>query len=142
MTDAPDQRPDDFDLPAGLRADLRSLYGHNPAVPAEVDRAILRAAPAHLAKGRRLRLFIGWAGAAAAVAAALLIALQLMPSTPRFREGQRVTILDAFSLARQLKANAKPDKSWDVNHDGRIDQADVDVLAARAVALPSTGGGK
>jgi hypothetical protein len=60
-------------------------------------------------------------------------------SSEKFLPGHRVTILDAFSLARQLKAGKTPDKSWDVNQDGRVDQADVDALAARAVALPKGG---
>jgi hypothetical protein len=50
-----------------------------------------------------------------------------------------VTILDAFSLARQIKAGGKIDKSWDVTADGVIDQADVDAIAQRAVALPKGG---
>jgi hypothetical protein len=63
----------------------------------------------------------------------------------------RVDILDAFGLARKVAAWAyedanlspligrKPprtvDRSWDVNGDGRIDDADVQWIAARAVML-------
>jgi hypothetical protein len=87
---------------------------------------------------KRLRIVLRWSGATAAIAAAVIVAITLLPSTPKFHAGQKVTILDAFSLARQLKSGKTPDKSWDVNHDGKIDQADVDALAQRAVSL---GGG-
>jgi hypothetical protein len=135
MSESMNQLPDDFDLPAGLRADLKSLYGGGPAASAKVERAILAQVPPHMARINRLRIWLRYSGAAAAVAAALLIAIRLVPHPPAFHEGQRVTILDAFSLARQLKAGRTPDKSWDVNHDGKVDQADVDTLAQRAVAI-------
>jgi hypothetical protein len=87
-----------------------------------------------------MRVLLRWGGGAAAAAAAiLLVALRLMPDRPVFHPQARVTILDAFSLARQLKAGGKIDKSWDVNGDGAIDQADVDAIAQRAVALPKGG---
>lgn len=46
----------------------------------------------------------------------------------------RVDILDAFSLAKAVKAGNAP-LSDDMNRDGRADQFDVDLLARRAVAL-------
>jgi hypothetical protein len=138
MSEPISQLPDDFDLPSSLATDLKSLYGHAPLVSPQLDRAILGHAPAHMARLKRLRIVLRWSGAAAAVAAIITLAIVLIPSTPKFHQGQRVTILDAFSLARQLKAGKSPDKSWDVNHDGKIDQADVDALAQRAVSL---GGG-
>ncbi|MHC4709322.1 MAG: dockerin type I domain-containing protein, partial [Planctomycetota bacterium] len=47
----------------------------------------------------------------------------------------RVTILDAFALARQIKSGQSP-SSGDINSDGRIDRADVDAIAMLAVRLP------
>jgi hypothetical protein len=47
----------------------------------------------------------------------------------------RVNILDAFTLARNLERRTPVDTSWDVNRDGNIDRQDVDVIAARAVRL-------
>jgi hypothetical protein len=66
----------------------------------------------------------------------VLICVHLWPTGGRtYRPGATVTILDAYSLARQLKANGHPDKSWDVNHDGVVDQRDVDQLADQSVRL-------
>ncbi len=48
---------------------------------------------------------------------------------------QPASILDAFALARALDANAPLNPAWDITADGRINQADVDALAARAVQL-------
>jgi hypothetical protein len=88
-----------------------------------------------------MRLFLRWGGGAAAAAAILLVALRIVPDRrPVFDSRARVTILDAYSLARQIKVGGKIDKSWDVTGDGGIDQADVDAIAQRAVALPAKGG--
>ncbi|MCK4872021.1 MAG: hypothetical protein KAS72_04775 [Phycisphaerales bacterium] len=45
-----------------------------------------------------------------------------------------VNIVDAFILARGLETGAPP-VGGDFNGDGRIDRADVDALAMRAVAV-------
>jgi hypothetical protein len=65
-------------------------------------------------------------------------------SAPALAEGRadldgsgRVTILDAFRLARQVEAHGPVDKRWDLNGDGRVDQADVDLVACAAVRLDS-----
>ncbi len=47
----------------------------------------------------------------------------------------RVTILDAFALARQLDSGSSPAAS-DFNGDGLIDRGDVDAIAMLAVRLP------
>jgi hypothetical protein len=88
-----------------------------------------------------MRLLLRWGGGAAAAAAVLLVALRVVPDRKAvFDPRARVTILDAFSLARQIKAGGKIDKSWDVTGNGVIDQGDVDAIAQRAVALPPKGG--
>jgi hypothetical protein len=116
------------------------LYGHGGRVPAEIDRAILQTIQHRTASIRRMRLVLRWGGGVAAAAAMVLIALHLWPSRgPAYHPGATVTILDAFSLARQIKSGTKIDKTWDANGDGVIDQKDVDALAVRAVSL-STGG--
>jgi hypothetical protein len=47
----------------------------------------------------------------------------------------RVTILDAFALARHLKAGDAMQAEWDTNHDGVVDRKDVDALAMAAVRV-------
>lgn len=48
----------------------------------------------------------------------------------------RVDILDAFAIARGLAAEPVATKpAWDINHDGSIDQQDIDAVAQSAVRL-------
>jgi hypothetical protein len=95
-----------------------------------------------------------WAPLATATAAAMV----LLVATPRLfkrsgptpeqgpafagsdlnRDGQ-VDILDAFSLARQLKQGGARGAQLDVNGDGVVDERDVSALAARAVRLERGG---
>jgi hypothetical protein len=46
----------------------------------------------------------------------------------------RVDILDAFYLARRV-GKPSPQPTWDINGDGKIDQADIDAIAAQAVRV-------
>jgi hypothetical protein len=89
--------------------------------------------------------------AAAGAAACLLLAVFLaLPTTRRAIEAPaqmrtavqedlddngRVDILDAFALARELESPQAPRKQWDMNGDGAVDGADVDVIAMAAVSL-------
>lgn len=129
------------DAPKKLIDALRAQHAHTPAVPHEVDACILAAAH------RRLRtrpLVLRWVAAGAVAAAALIafVANRWVDTTAPQPETARVTILDAFSLARRIESNA-PRPEDDVNLDGRVDARDVDHLAMIAVALPPrTGGGK
>jgi hypothetical protein len=65
-------------------------------------------------------------------------------AAPRFahedinHDGQ-VDILDAFALARQLKAGATPNPQLDLNGDGVVDERDLAAVAARAVSLEKGG---
>ena len=45
----------------------------------------------------------------------------------------RVDILDAFAMARQIRSGRE--KLYDINHDGRFDEADIDIVAREAVKL-------
>ena len=140
MIDPTHQPFDESGTARRLTADLSAIYARSIPIPTSVDEAILKEAHHRASRVRQMRLFFRWGGGLAAAAAILLVTLRLIPSEPpKFNPQSRVTILDAFSLARQLKANSKPDKSWDVNGDGQIDQKDVDALAVRAVALPKGG---
>jgi hypothetical protein len=141
MSEPTSQPPfDDASLPAGLAADLSALYGHSVNVPPAVDAAIETAARRRAAQVRRMRVVFRWGAAVAAAAAVVLMTVAVWPArSPVFHPTGQVTILDAFSLARQLKAGRKIDKSWDVNGDGVIDRSDVELLANRAVQLPKGG---
>ncbi len=45
-----------------------------------------------------------------------------------------VNVLDAFTVARGIKSH-HTDPLWDVNHDGVVDQQDVDLIARTAVRV-------
>ena len=47
----------------------------------------------------------------------------------------RVDILDAFALARHIESPRETVGEWDMNGDGTVDRADVDVIARAAVSL-------
>jgi hypothetical protein len=131
--------------PAKLVEALRGLQAAKVSVPMEVDEAVLAAARCHLQKTAPARVipFPRWLAAAAAVVAAVgLLFLLSKPGRPvpavareDVDRNGRVDMLDAFALARKLQAGAIVDLMLDLNGDGRIDQRDVDSIAAHAVKL-------
>jgi len=142
----PNQLPD-------LARDLARLAEPHIEVPQSVDDAVMTAARTALARRRRgghsAFRWAAWTAAAAALALAVWVGgiLTQAPVAPEVtamrapavagdldRSG-RVTILDAFALARQIESGQSP-SSGDINSDGRIDRADVDALAMLAVRLP------
>jgi hypothetical protein len=140
MAGPPEQPLDDpAELNSLLITDLAGLYGYRPKIPPATDAAIAAEARRRSGRIHRMRLLLRWGGGIAAAAAVLLIALRLVPGPSVPAPTAHVTILDAFSLARQIKAGGKIDRRWDVNGDGTIDRRDVDALAARAVELPKGG---
>jgi len=120
----------------------------------ELDETVLRAAedhfagrlPSQVSAGGRLR----WRWAGLGVAAGLLLGviwLSMQPAnrvdTPviAVRAGDvdgsgRIDILDAFTLAREVKMGLAVDPRHDLSGDGRIDQRDIDLIAREAVTLP------
>jgi hypothetical protein len=52
---------------------------------------------------------------------------------------RRMDILDAFTLARQLKSGAVHEPRWDINHDGIVDERDVRAIAVEVVRLDKGG---
>lgn len=114
-------------------------------VPPYVDRAVLEAARRHLAKessaSRRRPWWMLWPALATACLATALIARFLTAhSQPQFAREDlnhdgRVDILDSFALARELKSGQVSPAAFDVNGDGVVDERDVAIIAAHAVAL-------
>lgn len=145
------------EAPQGLRDALARLFASEAAVAPEADAAILAEARRHFARMHRPRRVVRWIAAGAAAAAAVL-AVHLAtftrersresaaPAAPRAKASRtaaredidgdgRVDILDAFALARRLEAGGRPRSEWDVNHDGQVDDADVQLVARAAVEL-------
>lgn len=153
MSDDPHANDAPLPEPSGEFAELLDeMVGGPVFVPEGVDRAVLDAAHARLLSMRRRRVWMRRVlpGAGAAAAAAIVVAVWLSApfvSAPRMaatpldpvdldRNG-RVDILDAFSLARRIEQPESLSDELDFNTDGRIDQDDVDLIAARAVRLPA-----
>lgn len=140
----------EFEIGGEFGEDLKSVFGARRGVPVEVDRAILAEARKHLGK-KHSRLRIGrWAVSAAAVAAVVVFAFvhdfdagdsgqMAMVDMDAIKEdvdrNGRVDILDAFVLARRVKASEGVDAEWDINGDGIVDSKDIDAVAARAVRI-------
>jgi len=136
MTDHDHIRDTDLTAPEDLVHDLRSLYRAPVAVSPEVDQRVQQAAWRHLALRRGMRV-VRWLAPLAAAAAAVLVFLpQAREETVGDVDGSGgVDILDAFALARRVEASAPVKTSWDMNLDNAVDQRDVDLIAAMAVAL-------
>ena len=160
-----ERKLDDADngLPDSVRAALKNRYGPIPAVPSEIDHAILADArryfeahgPAILRPAGRRRVSAWqWTAIASTVAAVCVMLFALRPQQPdqdssvatrsdaSSSDGDlrsdvdlngRVDILDAFSMARQLRDGGA--EARDFNHDGRFDGLDIDLVALEAVKL-------
>jgi predicted anti-sigma-YlaC factor YlaD len=106
----------------GFRGLAARLAPARMDVPPDLTRGIL-------AQARPRRL---WRPVAAA--AALLIGVGIWfasrPAIPR-----RLDIVDAYSLAVRLRAGQKIETAWDINHDGKVDEQDVEEIARRSVSI-------
>ena len=139
-----------------LRKDLRSIARGHVDIPPQVDQAVLQKAMKALARTKRTRRPrigkpVAWIAAAASVALVVGIGALLRSTSKAPQQtilaaipndldhNGRVDILDAFHLARQLDADIAPTLG-DINSDGRIDRADVEAIAMKAVALPLGAG--
>lgn len=148
--------------PALLQA-LRALGAADPASQAPGSDAFLadvqsRFAP--LARRRRTRVFATWSSAAAALLLVWAGWRWMVPPPSGARPGAdphpdatvevgdldrdgRTDILDALALARALdrgEAAAYDVASADLSGDRRVDRADVEAIARRAVSLDQRGG--
>ena len=144
-----------------LARDLSALTAPPFDIPRRVDEAVLAQARETLAPSRlprrASRRWLGWAAAAAAIGLVGWVACVLGPrpsAPPGARTGAtvarsvatgdldgngRVDILDAFGLARALAAQTVP-ATADMNGDGLVDHADVEIIAIRAVRLDEGAG--
>jgi hypothetical protein len=143
----------DLKISPEFTEDLNALFEPKLSIPPEVDRVILDKAHQHFDKKHwRHRVFHHirlWKVAAAAAVIILAFSLNLTqksgpPTSPLelvkaravdIDENGQVDILDAFKLARYVESAGKADKKWDINGDGLVDRADVDLVAKAAVRL-------
>ncbi|MBS0196604.1 MAG: hypothetical protein JSR77_07590 [Planctomycetes bacterium] len=132
---------EDPHIPPELARNLQGLYPETE--PSQIAEARLFAA-ARSALARRRRRRVLWRLSPLAAAAAVGLAVLILPhrATPstalNLSTGHRIDIRDAFILARAIESNAPP-ANGDLNHDGRVDGRDVDLLAAAAVRLSNPG---
>lgn len=146
-----DREPDSR-LPRPLAEDLARLYDVPVSVPPEVDEKIAALADRHCEAVRARRRIRRWGQLGVAAAVLFLVVWiyeaaegpKVPPASPvpiagvrDIDRSGRVDILDAFALARHIEGGRGIDPKWDVNHDGVIDQADVDAVAMAAVRLIS-----
>ena len=144
----------DLELPAALTGALGQAYRHHPAVPPRVNDVILAAAHEKFDRRRRLKLRVRWGAAVStAAAAAIVVVVWLLPARTPTQNNQlatqtikgdidasgRLDIVDAMTLARHLRSGDAPNPAWDANGDAKVDQRDVDALAAAAVNLKQQG---
>jgi hypothetical protein len=130
---------DEFDLPK-LGDALKAAYSQRAQVPASIDDAISAAARERFDQRRRLRMLVRrGGGVAAGIAAVIVIGVMLhRPAAlqPLAQGGDHpLNMVDALNLAKHLAAKDAVDKSWDLNHDGVIDQKDVEAVAIASVDL-------
>jgi hypothetical protein len=152
----PNGQPEDDGLgaPPRLQAAFRHLPKERIFVPPTLDEAVLGEARRHLPKRVRRRfdwsLLRPWLPAAAAIMFLGLLAYLFIgtsfrgPRQPLFvredlNHDGRVDILDAFALARALKAGAALDRRLDINGDGVVNERDVATIAAHAVTVQKGG---
>jgi hypothetical protein len=142
--------PNEEEIPPLLREDLVQLFNRAPAIASDVDASILSSARSAYERRMKFRPFVRRVVVVGSIAAGLVITFTLVSvlhhAPPRLaqigdvnRDG-RVDILDALVVARALADGGKLDASWDMNHDGVVDQKDVDWIAATAVNVSGAGG--
>ena len=100
-------------------------------VPADVKRKLMA-----LTRPKRSARSLAMAAALLVAVGGLWFGLWPGPALPGDvdRSG-RVDIVDAYALAVRLKSGVKVDAAFDVNHDGKVDEADVEEIARRSVAI-------
>jgi Dockerin type I domain len=147
----PNQQDEDNDLqaPPGLIEVMGGLAKESVFIPPAINEAILGEAGLRFAGVRRRvrrRRTTQWLALAASFVVAVWLAQLSLRSLDAKREARgdlnhdgRVDVLDAFQLARELKQGKPLPKAMDLNGDGKVDEADVQIIAKRAVSLEKGG---
>ena len=136
-------------LSTAFKRDLTALYHDPRPVPEDLSRKIRNRVCLQIRSQPRRRI-LRWALSAAAVIVICVgvvlvrsyktqpqqvpLASRVPPAADFDRNGT-VNILDAFWLARQLQTIDHIDQQWDLNTDGQVNQADVNLVAQLAVRL-------
>jgi hypothetical protein len=143
---------DNLEAPAKLVIAFRELPSESVFIPPTLDEAVWRAARKHLVAAPKTRSpwfrFVPWAFAVAMLTLVLFVAQFFMKPISKSRvnfaredlnqDGQ-VDILDAFTLACQLKSGSVTTSRLDLNGDGIVDDRDVATIARHAVKLEKGG---
>lgn len=140
----------DKQVTKALAQDLRRLYQSQDSIPDSVDRAILAQVTLPRQRPSTMRIYRSMAAAAALIGIAVGLwvfrqanmgmrpddqpVMNTLARTDIDQNGT-VNILDAYSLARRIKSREPTRPAWDLNTDGKINQADVDLVAYAAVRL-------
>ena len=121
--------------------DLGAIYRTDVKVPARIDDTILNRARGHFAGApgsRGLGLRIGALLTAAAAMILIAIYVSKPPQAAMQSPQVAVDITDALRIAREIRDGRANLASDDFNHDGTVDQRDVDAVAIAAVRLEGT----
>jgi len=125
---------------------LRAMYRADLRVPSRVDDAVMNRARAHFARNRRgsrslvLRIGALVTSAAAIIAIGIFLAkpqaenrAPTVARVPDVKTQGEVDITDALRVAQNIRAGTSDPKRDDFNHDGSVDQGDIDAIAMAAV---------
>jgi len=132
------------EIPEELKADIKTLFNTRSDIPQTVDDAIIADARRYLVQEQRRFGILKWGAPLAAAAGLIVILLTVytgrettIPDSAKSLAAthRHITILDAFSVARAIQAGEPVREEWDVNHDGTVDQGDVNGLITLAVRL-------
>jgi hypothetical protein len=143
MTDKIENHESSADIPGELIANIKTLFDTDSTIPGAIDDAIIAEADRYLVRRRRFRA-LKWMVPVAAAASLTVVLLSLFSEKDTAIRGdaislalttEDITILDAFRVARIIRTGERGKEEWDVNHDGTVDQADVNELIAAAVRL-------
>jgi hypothetical protein len=147
MNDVP--KDEELQAPPRLVEALRQASAERIFVPPTIERTILKAAERQLSPSQPNRKCWWWK--ALATASAIMVAFALIMTqwqhsnkgpfaAEDLNQDGNLDILDAFTLARQLKQGISPNENLDLNSDATIDDKDVAIIATHVVKLPPGGG--